>query len=218
MRSVIIRVATALVLGALFLYLFVYSPPLITALSALALLLYIIFFEWPILFDYKKPLFWLILPFYLLLPFGFIIYMCSYYKYRILVFYMVLLTSSQDSGGYIFGSLFGKHKLAPRISPKKSWEGFFGGYLLTLLTLSIILFVENAKMAVPFILIFALIISIVATAGDLFESLLKRRAGIKDTGAILPGHGGFLDRIDSYLAVSFVFFLFKDYLLKVFNI
>ena len=111
-----------------------------------------------------------------------------------------------DTGAYMVGCLIGKHRLFERISPKKSWEGFFGG-----LGLSIII----AALAARFIpdgyvllsgyaqwIVFAVLVTIFSTWGDLCESLIKRTVGVKDSGKLIPGHGGILDRIDSLLLVS----------------
>ncbi|MFN8210179.1 MAG: phosphatidate cytidylyltransferase [Bacteroidales bacterium] len=114
-------------------------------------------------------------------------------------FFLLLWTN--DSGAYLSGVSFGKHRLMERISPKKSWEGFAGGFILTLLVawfLSGFLGVVDRKGW----MIIAVIISVSGTFGDLFESMLKRSTGVKDSGTILPGHGGFLDRFDSTI-ISF---------------
>ncbi|MCF0159381.1 MAG: phosphatidate cytidylyltransferase [Bacteroidaceae bacterium] len=102
-----------------------------------------------------------------------------------------------DTGAYLSGVMFGKHKLFPRISPKKSWEGSIGGCLLTLLV---------AYLIAPWIGLqplacmgLGVVVVVFGTWGDLVESLLKRKLGIKDSGNILPGHGGILDRFDSAL-------------------
>lgn len=118
-----------------------------------------------------------------------------------------------DSGAFIIGTALGKHRLFERISPKKSWEGVFGGIAVTMLVAWCMFVYFNDFFVGPMRLYIWLLMSIVcavfATFGDLFESLLKRTAGVKDSGNIIPGHGGILDRIDSMLFVIpavFVFF------------
>jgi phosphatidate cytidylyltransferase len=114
-------------------------------------------------------------------------------------FFLLLWTN--DTGAYLVGSAIGKHRLFERISPKKSWEGFFGGMLLTLLVACLIGSWLGVADTTGWMII-AVIISLAGTAGDLLESMLKRSLGLKDSGTILPGHGGFLDRFDS-VVVSF---------------
>ena len=113
-----------------------------------------------------------------------------------------------DTGAYLVGSRWGKRRLAPNISPKKSVEGSIGGLLLVLLSavvLRLLLFPELSWLS---ILLIAAVVAIFATIGDLFESSLKRQAGVKDSGKLIPGHGGILDRIDSLLlAVPAVYLL-----------
>lgn len=111
-----------------------------------------------------------------------------------------------DTGAFIFGSQLGKRRLFPSLSPKKSWEGFWGGMLVSMLStylLSAYAFPELELFGGNLVATLAVgaIISIFATWGDLFESMLKRQAGVKDSGAVIPGHGGVLDRIDSILFV-----------------
>lgn len=103
-----------------------------------------------------------------------------------------------DSGAYVIGSLFGKHKLAPKISPNKTWEGALGGLALSL-TLVWILPQSYIPFATTDRLLLVIIAVVFSTLGDLFQSKLKRSVNIKDSGDILPGHGGILDRIDSML-------------------
>lgn len=115
---------------------------------------------------------------------------------------------ANDTGAYCFGSLFGKHKLFPRISPGKTWEGSIGGGLLVLAVAAIIGYVENSNtgelmygntMSVAQWMGLGIVVVFFGTWGDLVESLFKRTMGIKDSGKILPGHGGMLDRFDSSL-------------------
>ena len=113
-----------------------------------------------------------------------------------------------DTGAYLVGSRWGKRRLAPSISPKKSVEGSIGGLLLVLLSaviLHLLLFPELSWLR---ILLIATVVAVFGTIGDLFESSLKRQAGVKDSGKLIPGHGGILDRIDSLLlAVPAVYLL-----------
>lgn len=119
--------------------------------------------------------------------------------------YVMLLVWSVDSGGYLFGRLFGKHKLAPRVSLGKTWEGLVGG-LVTAMVLSW-LFSLRAPLAIApqTLLLCSFIAALASVLGDLTESMFKREAGIKDSGNIIPGHGGILDRIDSLTAAVPVF-------------
>ena len=107
-----------------------------------------------------------------------------------------------DTGAYCSGSLFGKHKLFPRVSPGKSWEGSIGGAILVIVAAAIIgyLTADDANsISVPIWIGLGLVVVVFGTLGDLVESLFKRTLGIKDSGNILPGHGGMLDRFDSSL-------------------
>lgn len=115
---------------------------------------------------------------------------------------------TNDTGAYLSGSLFGKHKLFPRVSPGKSWEGSIGGGLLVLLVAVLVGMYQNSDMhetatelilTVPQWMGLGLVVVLFGTWGDLVESLFKRTIGIKDSGNILPGHGGMLDRFDSSL-------------------
>ena len=110
------------------------------------------------------------------------------------ILYLFALTWTFDTFAYIFGVKFGKHKILPSISPKKSWEGFIGGLIFTTI-LAIFIFGENINK----ILIYSVLIPISATLGDFIESYYKRKAMTKDSGNLIPGHGGMLDRMDSFL-------------------
>ncbi|MDR0945156.1 MAG: phosphatidate cytidylyltransferase [Bifidobacteriaceae bacterium] len=116
---------------------------------------------------------------------------------RWLVLTFIALSIANDTGGYIAGVLFGKHKLAPSVSPKKSWEGLAGSVALCALAAWLAVWLLGAPAwLIPLLALGAVVTS---TLGDLIESLLKRDLGIKDMGHLLPGHGGVLDRIDSIL-------------------
>lgn len=125
----------------------------------------------------------------------------------------VLLTSIfaiiwlYDSLAYLSGKFLGRTKMAPRISPSKSWEGFGGGMILTLFLVWLLLSLPFLNKEIPWLLLSLLIIS-GATAGDLFESALKRMAGVKDSGSLIPGHGGVLDRFDSLFFATPIIFVF----------
>jgi len=112
-----------------------------------------------------------------------------------------LLLWANDTGAYLSGISMGKHKLMERISPKKTWEGFFGGMIAAALAAWLLSGWLGVVDTVHWVII-ALIISIAGTYGDLVESMLKRSIGVKDSGTIMPGHGGFLDRFDSAI-ISF---------------
>jgi phosphatidate cytidylyltransferase len=110
-----------------------------------------------------------------------------------------------DIAAYMVGSRFGKHKMIPRLSPKKSWEGYFGGVIFgTLLTVALaagLQVLAGASSAITPLrgLWVGLVMSILPTLGDLGESMIKRQAGAKDSSNLIPGHGGFFDRVDSWL-------------------
>jgi phosphatidate cytidylyltransferase len=118
-----------------------------------------------------------------------------------------LLIWANDTGAYLTGATLGRHKLFERISPKKTWEGFFGGLIIAAAVawlLSGWLGIVNSLQWV----VIALIVTIAGTFGDLVESMLKRSTGVKDSGTILPGHGGFLDRFDSAIVAFPLVYLF----------
>lgn len=125
------------------------------------------------------------------------------YRHDIILGCLLILWAS-DTGAYFAGTFFGRNKLFERISPKKSWEGFFGGALLALLIAYGLAQYFDALSQLQWAVI-SLIIIVGGTFGDLIESLLKRSIEIKDSGAALPGHGGFLDRFDGLLlAIPFI--------------
>lgn len=134
-------------------------------------------------------------PFAILMWFG---YVHSFAYNPILILALFATIWINDSGAYLVGVKFGKHRLFERISPKKSWEGFAGGLFFALMGSLVFAHFSNVLNVLQW-LGFAFVVSISATYGDLFESMLKRSLNIKDSGNILPGHGGILDRFDAPL-------------------
>lgn len=122
-----------------------------------------------------------------------------------LILYLFFVVWAADIGAYTFGKLWGNHKLIPKVSPGKSWEGFFGGlFFITIIAILGGVYFNPVSLMRWFILIYCCFI--VSIFGDLFISMLKRKCKLKDTGHILPGHGGVLDRLDSLISTSPVFY------------
>lgn len=131
--------------------------------------------------------------------------------------YFVVITKFSDSGAYAVGSLIGKHKMIPRISPGKTWEGFAGAILVS--TGASLLFVHLAADKMPAMnwmhaTILGVLLSITAVIGDLIESLFKREAGLKDSGKLFPGIGGILDLLDSLLFNAPIMYLYLRHVLR----
>jgi phosphatidate cytidylyltransferase len=120
-----------------------------------------------------------------------------------LVLFLVLLVVAADVGAYFAGRTFGRHKLAPRVSPGKTWEGVGGGLVAAALmaAIGVLWFHVSAR---PFLIVCGITV-LASIVGDLTESLFKRHAGLKDSGTLLPGHGGVLDRVDSVTAAAPIF-------------
>lgn len=114
-----------------------------------------------------------------------------------LVFFLLLVVWLGDAGAYYFGRTFGKHKLSPRISPKKTVEGLIGGVATSIATALVIHFTFFKNFPLLHVIIAGTILSLAGVIGDLAESMWKRSADVKDSGTLIPGHGGFLDRFDS---------------------
>lgn len=126
----------------------------------------------------------------------------------LLVLWVVAIIALADIGAYFAGVAFGSHKLAPAISPGKSWEGVAGGLIANLLFAAGLYFYLGLSSAEFCILVIVhAMVTMASVVGDLFESMIKRHQGVKDSGTLLPGHGGILDRIDGWLAAVPVFTL-----------
>lgn len=121
---------------------------------------------------------------------------------------LVLSVGFADMFAYFAGSLFGRHKIAPKISPKKSWEGLAGGVVGSVLVWAVLGVVADPGFNLSVAALFGVAIALAGLVGDLFASRIKREAGVKDSGTILPGHGGMFDRIDSMLTAIPLAFIF----------
>lgn len=138
-----------------------------------------------------------------------------------LVIYTLTTAWIADGGAYFVGTFFGKHKLCPEISPKKTWEGFFGGLITSVIFAVILGFgyelcdivftgQQHFTVNIPILVVCAVICTFLGLMGDLIASLLKRQCGVKDFSEIFPGHGGVMDRFDSVLLVApFIYLLCK---------
>lgn len=207
-----IRVITGLCGGFCFFGTYFLAPVWAFSLLLGAILGIILFFEWPALAQ-KNPSYWLFISLYPVFPFLCLI-LLNQSPYRNLLLLLFLFVFLFDSASYFVGISWGKHKLVPKISPWKTWEGFLGGLLITTLIGSCILLCGKAfSFLVPFLIG---LICLLALMGDLFESYLKRKAGLKDSGAILPGHGGLLDRFDAAMAVAIFFYFGRTWLWELF--
>ncbi|MBZ4675460.1 MAG: phosphatidate cytidylyltransferase [Anaerophaga sp.] len=136
-------------------------------------------------------------PLYVALPFAFLHHLAFYsgeYSYHLLLGFFLMIWAN-DSGAYVIGSLLGRHKLFPSVSPAKSWEGAVGGFVLTIIAGYLSYYVFGTLKLIDWIVISSLV-AVLGTYGDLIESMLKRSVNIKDSGSVLPGHGGVLDRFD----------------------
>lgn len=120
----------------------------------------------------------------------------------LILFLLFLSVWANDAFAYFIGSRFGHHKLAPRTSPKKSWEGFIAGLVGSALVWVVISFVPGISLSIPLAILFGVLCGVAEVIGDLAESRIKRNSGFKDSGTIMPGHGGLLDRCDSLFLAS----------------
>jgi len=124
---------------------------------------------------------------------------------RMLLLYLLVLITAADAGAYFGGRALGRHKLAPHVSPGKTWEGFVAGMLAA--AIAAVLGARAFGVPLSAWVVLCVLVALVSVVGDLFESMFKRRAGLKDSGRLLPGHGGVLDRIDSITAAGPTFLL-----------
>ena len=212
MKNTIDRFFTSCILVALLVSIYA-LPTYLFSLASFIVLLYILIYEWPALCKNSLAL-KMLTPFYLILPFLYLILLhSSIYKQLIMLLY--ILIASFDTGSYAVGKCFGRSPIAPKISPGKTWQGFAGGIISTFATAIMFLWYKNISFSYAHFLSI-LITCFLALLGDFFESSLKRTAGIKDSGSILPGHGGLLDRFDSLFFTLPLFFFLRKTLFTLF--
>lgn len=150
---------------------------------------------------------------YIPLSISFIIMLRASAQGPLWVFFLFWVVAWGDTGALYVGSAFGRHKLCPAVSPKKTIEGALGGLAANIVFAWLFKLVFFSSMSGLTCTVFAVIVGAVGQIGDLFESEFKRASGVKDSSALLPGHGGFLDRLDAMLLAAPVAFLLKEYLL-----
>lgn len=138
------------------------------------------------------------------------VYLLTFPRGGLLMVALVLVVAVTDIGAYFTGTRFGRHKLAERVSPAKTWEGFWGGMACAVLLALALWWVIPAKMAhvsLAAVVAVVLLTALASVLGDLTVSMVKRESGVKDSGSLLPGHGGLLDRLDSLCSAAPVFAL-----------
>ena len=128
-----------------------------------------------------------------------------------LALFLAVVTWTSDTGAYYAGTLWGKHPLLPSVSPKKTVEGLLGGAALAIGTALLAQWWFASQLSLSDAVILGILLTVTGLLGDLFESVIKRRTGVKDSGGILPGHGGMLDRIDSLLFTAPTFYYYVAY-------
>lgn len=178
-----------------------------------AIFIFLLIHLWRPYVNHKK-IWWAHVVIYTMMPFLLTMY-CLHHiaEQTYFILWILILIWMSDSAAYFAGSWWGKTKLFERISPKKTWEGFLGAGVFTIMT-GVILWQITDHMTIWHWVILSVVIWIIGMLGDLYESSLKRTYNIKDSGYFLPGHGGFLDRFDSFIYVLpfsllIMFFLFS---------
>ncbi len=204
------RALTSAALTALLVSIFFFLPWYVFS-ALLVVVACLIIREW-FTFTERLPILWLLLPLYPLLPMVLLVLLSAQPTYRPLFMYLFAIVAAHDTGAYLVGARWGKTRFAPTISPGKSFEGCLGGLAGAFLATWSVTLVLGHSTSWRTIFWLSIAVSVLAVAGDLFESWLKRRAGVKDSGSCLPGHGGMLDRCDALLFVGVFFYLMKEVL------
>lgn len=206
MKDFFIRAVTALVLASFGCLAFCFFKPLYFVALLALVLAYILVFEWP---RFNK---WWLTPLYPVVPFLALIHL--YLQDHMLWAWLVIVVASYDTGGYLFGNMFGTKKIAPAISAGKTWQGLFGGVISAgfIGVFAGFFLLKSYSYVMITLYLVASLAGFLAFLGDLFESYLKRLSGLKDSGTLLPGHGGILDRIDGLLFAALIFDMVTTFL------
>lgn len=214
-KSLFLRILSAIVLIPLVLAVLYFGGPVFYAL--LALLLAISIYEWVTLSLQTR--FPVILSlsgvFYVFLSFLAAYFVREQYGFAVSTIFLIALWAS-DIGAYMCGKIIGGPKMAEKISPNKTWAGFFGGIGFTVLTVLICVFLifDTGALSITSFawVVGSVLIAVSGQVGDLLASMLKRQANSKDSGTLIPGHGGLLDRIDSLLLATLIFYMYMQVL------
>ncbi len=211
-HELLTRIYTGLLIVFVLVFLLYYASSQGLILFFALLLSMVLLYEWPYLMPEHTPIIQLLSTLvYPVFPFCCLM-LLSQVQYRGLLALLFLLVFAFDTGSYLIGKRWGIYRICPTISPKKTWEGFLGGAFTVFICISLYAHVRTCLLHTYTYVFLTLGISILALSGDLFESWLKRRAQVKDSGILLPGHGGILDRFDSILFVSVAAYYLRSFL------
>lgn len=214
MNNFFMRVLTGTVYFVVFWGLFLWAQPIYFSALLGFFGCAILIDEWPHFCQHHRTYFcWLFLV-YPLLPILALIYMNHLPQYHFILTIAFAVTFCYDTCAYAVGSLIGKHKLCS-ISPGKTWEGLIGGFIGALIGTYVLVHLHGTETPLFGPLVAGLLLCAGACLGDLFESWLKRLAHIKDSGRLLPGHGGLLDRLDGIFGAGICAWLLRDTLVRL---
>lgn len=199
------RLITGTILALLFLGLYIYAPVGLSFMFAGALVT-ILVFEWP------RIGIWWITPWYPILP-CIVLIALNQSPQRPLLLFVVILSALFDSAGYFIGSWCGRHKIAPVLSPRKTWEGFIAGVVTAFAAAPLLMYFLGMKQLHWWFFPFIATYCCLAFLGDLIVSYFKRQVNLKDSSHLLPGHGGLLDRLASVLPTTVFVYVLQSFLI-----
>ena len=212
-KEMLIRGITGTAITVIFWSTYYWAPLWIMSMLLVGCLVAILITEWPLIIRAFDGPALLLTPLYPIAPLAMLIFFNHSPTYIVLLQLIFLIIPTYDTGSYFVGTFLGRTPVAPTVSPGKTWEGVVGGLLCAYVMF--VLFFTN--LTNPYITgaYVTLILCATALVGDLFESWLKRKAEIKDSGKALPGHGGILDRFDGIMAVTFLVFFLRDWFASI---